>query len=141
MKKTLSILLAVLLFPGVASAQLPPDRYDEYVPQHRECAQYVTLAVRVGWDRKQLATLERLMWRESRCQAQAFNPDDPNGGSHGLLQINGFWCQPSRWYPRGYLQTFAVVATCRDLYEPRLNLIAAWHLFDYSDGWSQWYLP
>ena len=29
-----------------------------------------------------------IAWRESRCQPDAYNGDDPNKGSFGLLQIN-----------------------------------------------------
>jgi len=52
------------------------------------CKRYVDLARQVGWPKSERANLARIMWRESRCSA-AFNPNDPWGGSYGLLQING----------------------------------------------------
>ena len=33
-------------------------------------------------------TFSYIAWRESRCQPDAHNADDPNKGSFGLLQIN-----------------------------------------------------
>lgn len=90
-----------------------------------------------------LPSLDRIMYRESRCLPDQVNLDDPNGGSHGLTQINGFWCKPSRWYPLGYLQTFGVLTECADLYNPETNLRAAYALVQYSIEvglcpWAQW---
>lgn len=108
---------------------------------HAECAGWLALARQVGWADRDLPTLEFVLWRESRCLPTVYNAKDPNGGSHGLTQVNGFWCRPSRYYPNGYLQHHGVLTTCEDLYAPAINLRAALALYDYSDGWAQWYLP
>jgi hypothetical protein len=110
---------------------LPPAK-------HPECAEWLGLAVSVGWREVNLPMLERVLWKESRCLTDVHNPYDPNGGSHGLAQVNGFWCQGSRYYPQGYLQSLGILSRCDDLYEPEINLKAALAIFDYAQGWSQW---
>lgn len=105
-----------------------------------ECAGYLALATTLGWAAEHLPMLEVVMWRESRCQPHQLNALDPNGGSIGLTQVNRFWCLPSRYYPLGYLQTYGVLSTCEQLYEPAFNLVAALKIFDYSNGWAQWAL-
>jgi hypothetical protein len=106
--------------------------------KHPECAEWLNLAIGLGWERGNLPMLERVMWKESRCQPHQFNAADPNGGSLGLTQVNKFWCLPSRWYPSGYLQTHGVLNTCDDLFNPAINLSAALAIYDYAKGWSQW---
>jgi hypothetical protein len=113
------------------------------VMRNATCGQWWTLAHQVGFDDTLLPTLDRIIHRESRCDASQFNATDPNGGSHGLTQINGFWCKPSRYYPLGYLQTAGVLADCIDLYDPTINLRAALALVAYSRSmslcaWHQW---
>ena len=105
---------------------------------HPECVEYLALAVTLGWESEHLPMLERVMWKESRCQPHQLNASDPNGGSLGLTQVNKFWCLPSRYYPDGYLQEMQIVTTCEQLYEPLINLNAALAIFEYADGWSQW---
>lgn len=90
-----------------------------------------------------MPTLDRVIYRESRCDPTQHNKADPNGGSRGLTQVNGFWCKPSRYYPLGYLQTFGVLDTCDDLYKPRVALRATMVLIEYSRSaglcaWHQW---
>lgn len=106
--------------------------------QHPECAEWLNLAAGLGWEAGNLPMLERVMWRESRCQPHQFNASDPNGGSLGLTQVNKFWCLPSRYYPNGYLQTHGVLNTCDDLFNPAINLSAALAIYEYAKGWSQW---
>ena len=53
------------------------------------CAQYVADAITAGWPADQSPTLARVMFRESRCNPLAFNSQDSNGGSRGLMQVNG----------------------------------------------------
>ena len=110
---------------------LPPAK-------HPEGAEWLGLAVSVGWREVNLPMLERVLWKESRCLTDVHNPYDPNGGSHGLAQVNGFWCQDSRYYPQGYLQSLGILSRCDDLYEPEINLKAALAIYEYARGWSQW---
>jgi len=102
------------------------------------CEQVFDTAKAIGWPTDQLGMLVAIAMRESRCQPDAFNANDPNGGSYGVMQINGFWCQPSRYWPNGYLQAYGLLTSCTDLYDRETNLRAALNIYRYSDGWRAW---
>ena len=103
-----------------------------------ECEQALQLALNVGWPAEEMATLARVLWRESRCSfGPVHNPDDPMGGSYGLLQINGFWCTPSTQWPIGWLQAKNIVTNCHDLYGAEANLIAGLAIWRNS-SWHPW---
>jgi hypothetical protein len=113
------------------------------IPPAARCAQWWQLATEVGFSESLLPTLDRIIYRESRCDPTQHNAADPNGGSNGLTQINRFWCLPSRYYPNGYLQTVGVLSSCDNLFDPAANLRAALALVAYSesvglDSWAQW---
>jgi hypothetical protein len=113
------------------------------VPASAKCGGFWNLARSIGWEEEHLEKLDYVMWRESRCLPKAFNALDPNEGSAGLTQINYFWAQKTRYYPRGYLQTYAVLKNRNELFEPRTNLLAALTIFRYSEevngcGWKPW---
>jgi hypothetical protein len=102
------------------------------------CEQALQLALDVGWPAEEMATLARVLWKESRCTpGPVHNPDDPMGGSRGLLQINGFWCLPNSNWPTGWLQHHGIVTECDDLYGSETNLragLAIWR----NSGWHPW---
>ena len=102
------------------------------------CDQVFDTAKAIGWPADQLGMLVAIAQLESRCQPDAFNPSDPNGGSYGIMQINGFWCQPSRYWPNGYLQAHGLLTSCADLYDRETNLRAALAIYRYSNGWRAW---
>lgn len=103
-----------------------------------QCEQALQLALDVGWPADQMATLARVLWRESRCNpGPVHNPDDPMGGSRGLLQINGFWCEPNSNWPTGWLQAHGIVTSCDDLYGSETNLRAGLEIWKNS-GWHPW---
>ena len=102
------------------------------------CEQVFDTAQAIGWPADQLGMLVAIAQRESRCQPDAFNPKDPNGGSYGIMQINGFWCQPSRYWPNGYLQAYGLLNSCIDLYDRETNLRSALAIYRYSNGWRAW---
>ena len=104
------------------------------------CEQVFDTAKTIGWPANQLGMLVAIAMRESRCQPDAFNPSDPNGGSYGIMQINGFWCQPSRYWPNGYLQAYGLLTSCNDLYDRETNLRSALAIYKYSNGWRAWSL-
>lgn len=111
--------------------------------QYGRCGEYRALALAVGWPAEQWPKISKVMYRESRCNFDSFNPTDPNGGSRGLMQINGFWCRPNRYTSQGYLQDKGVLKTCDDLYVPEINIRAALSLWLYSEerngcGWRPW---
>ena len=96
------------------------------------CAAYVADAITAGWPADQAPTIARVMFRESRCIATAFNSQDSNNGSRGLFQINGVH---QTWLIKeGYIKKLD------DLYVPDVNIRAALHLYGMV-GWSAWALP
>lgn len=101
------------------------------------CDDVVALARSLGWPDSELSTLRQIAAAESNCQPWAHNPTDPNGGSYGILQINGFWCLPNSSYPLGWLQEQGIVATCDDLYSATANLNAGLAILA-ETGWQAW---
>lgn len=106
------------------------------------CEKVRELAQIVGWPKKELDTLVKIAYRESRCMPKAHNTTRNVGGSqdYGLMQINDWsWCKPNKYYAKGYLQQLGIIKTCDDLFNPILNLTAAYALFEYSHNtWEQW---
>lgn len=106
------------------------------------CEKVRELARIVGWPKKELDTLVKIAYRESRCMPKAHNTTRNTNGSedYGLMQINDYsWCKPNKYYAKGYLQQLKIIETCDDLFNPILNLTAAYALFKYSDNtWEQW---
>lgn len=101
------------------------------------CTQVASLALAEGLPNSELETALRVAVRESRCTSDAYNASDPNGGSYGIYQINGFWCQPNTNWPTGWLQAKGIVTDCADLYNPTINtraMVAIWA----NSGWSPW---
>ena len=93
------------------------------------CAQYVADAITAGWPADQAPMLARVMFRESRCNPLAFNSQDSNGGSRGLMQMNGTHVQ--------WLTELGYITTLDDLFRPDVNLRASAHLYSMV-GWSAW---
>jgi len=101
------------------------------------CPMWHDMAVSVGWPQEQLSKLSYVIYRESRCDTTQHNPDDPMGGSNGLMQINQFWCKPTQYWPDGWLQAHGILTTCDELYDPETNLKAGYHIW-LNSGWSPW---
>jgi hypothetical protein len=104
--------------------------------QSNPCGQWLDAALEAGWPLDLWHQQSYVIWRESRCNIGSWNQTDPNGGSRGLMQINGFWCQ--KW-----LQQQGVLSECEELFDPNVNLRAAWAIFNYStsknaNGWNPW---
>ena len=93
------------------------------------CAAYVADAITAGWPAAEAPMLARVMYRESRCVALAFNSQDSNNGSRGLMQINGVH--------ETWLIEAGIITHLDDLFRPEVNLAAALHLYDMV-GWSAW---
>ena len=122
--------------PAIRAAELPPHRSS--APDWR-CDEWMPLAVEIGWPEDELPKLSYAVYRESRCRPDQHNPDDPMGGSNGLVQINRFWCRPSQYWPDGWLQTQGVLDECDELFDPETNLRAALAIWENS-GWGPWNL-
>lgn len=113
------------------------------LPNNMLCPQWAQLSIDTGWHEEDLAMLDHIMHRESRCFSAVHYSQDPNGGSYGLMQINAFWCKPSDWYPNGYLQAFGILEHCDELFQPRINLLSArliwlYSLREHDNGWLPW---
>ena len=93
------------------------------------CAAYVADAISAGWPASEAPTLARVMFRESRCIPTAYNAKDSNGGSRGLMQINGVH--------KSWLMDTGYINSLDDLFNPNINLRAALHLWNMV-GWSAW---
>lgn len=103
------------------------------------CPQWWDVAIQAGWTIDLLPTLDYIMYRESRCRRIAHNTTLNKDGSqdYGLTQINDWsWCKPTKWQPKGWLQSVNVIDSCQDLFDPYLNLRAAKVIYDYSENSS-----
>lgn len=132
-------IMAVAILLGGTSPQepKPPIKHKE-APKTAKCPQFWETALQVGWKWKDLPILDKIMYRESRCNPVVFNREDPNGGSRGLVQINGFWTP--------WLKEQGVLSppkASRGLFNPAINLLAALHIYNYGvdrygNGWGPW---
>jgi hypothetical protein len=91
------------------------------VPAWAQCPQWWGLALEVGWPAEQMATLDYIMHRESRCDPGAVGPYWRGKHALGLTQLLGWACPPDG---------------CLD---PRSNLTKALDLWRLS-GWHPWCL-
>ena len=95
-----------------------------------KCGVWFPLAISQGWPDNPiiLKTLDRIMWKESRC-----TPDADSGPDHGLMQINQIhtkWLKNLGW-------------SHEDMKDPISNLRFAWLLYSGREannqcGWSPW---
>jgi hypothetical protein len=122
----------------VVPASLPPTTTTTTMPALvTTCTQVATLALAEGLPPNELETALQVAVRESRCTSDAHNASDPNTGSYGLYQINGFWCLPNSNWPIGWLQAKGVLQTCDELYNPTINtraMVAIWR----NSDWLPW---
>jgi len=104
-------------------------------PYASSCEQLSALAVNLGWPLDQRTVLESIMKRESNCTPNVVNGNDPNGGSRGLLQINGSW---NKW-----LINKGIILTPENLLQAESNLRAGLAIYNYGVerygfGWGPW---
>jgi hypothetical protein len=104
-------------------------------PYTSACEQFSALAVNLGWPADQRTVLESIMFRESRCIPNSVNSKDPNGGSRGLMQINGFWTP--------WLKDAGIITKAENLLQAEVNLRAALAIYNYGIerhgyGWGPW---
>ena len=104
-------------------------------PYGSACEQFSALAVNLGWPADQRTVLESVMFRESRCIPNVINGKDPNGGSRGLMQINGFWTP--------WLIERGLITNAENLLQADVNLRAALEIYNYGVdrygyGWGPW---
>lgn len=120
---------------------------DEARMLYGKCGEWRPLALAVGWPAEEWPTLSYVLYRESRCNIGSHNKTDPASGSRGLMQINGYWCRPSKWTQAGWLQDRGILTTCEDLFTPEVNLRAGLAIWMYGEekhgcGWrGPWATP
>jgi len=120
--------------PGLPDAS-PVTTIVVTAPKTALCPQYWPMMETAGWGVAQMPALDKIMWRESRCNPLVHNPDDPAGGSFGLLQVNGSW---NKW-----LRDKGVITYLEDLYSPAVNLRAGLEIWYYAhqkhdNGFGPW---
>jgi len=104
-------------------------------PYASACEQFSALAINIGWPLDQKTVIESIIYRESRCIPNAINRKDPNGGSRGLMQINGFWTP--------WLIERGIIEHKKELLQAEVNLRAGLEIYNYGldrygYGWGPW---
>ena len=113
--------------PATTTTTMPDLSGVDWVALAREtygkCGEWHDLAIQVGWPEEEWATLSKIIWRESRCQVDAWNGHDA-----GLTQINQIhtkWLSDMGWnHPE-------------DMFDAEKNLTFAFRLWEGS-GWKPW---
>lgn len=125
-------------YPPLEASQTRSEAPETTIPLSRGiCPPIYDTALLVGFTPDQSALLDRIAWHESRCSFD-IRGDLTRGVSYGVLQIHGpSWCEPNRYWPRGYLQTKRVLETCEDLFDPTISVIAAYLIYR-EGGFEQW---
>jgi hypothetical protein len=129
-----STIVTTTTVPPTTTTTLPA------IPVDHVCYDWLPAMLEAGWptDPDILATALTIMWRESRC-----TPTADSGPDHGLMQINRYWCKPSRYTANGWLQDRGLVTDCDSLFDPATNLRSALAIYHYSldrngDGFLPW---
>lgn len=154
MRKRITILFitATILIPTT------PAMAHHSPPQPFKCPKAMRIALQVGFKKKDLRTLDRIVYRESKCEPRAVGWNYRSGTSHkdcklqpwkryrkckavrsadfGLTQIND-----NSWIT--YLRQEKIIVKADDLLKPVTNMRAAKALYDYSlskghHAWKQW---
>jgi len=104
-------------------------------PVDAKCPEWWPLSIYAGFNTDEARIVDTILYRESRCDYNAFNRQDPNGGSRGLMQVNGSW---TKW-----LRDKGILDKVEDLFEPAVNLAATRAIYEYGVakhgwGWAPW---
>lgn len=113
--------------PATTTTTMPDLSGVDWVALAREtygkCGEWHDLAMQVGWPEEEWGFLSQVIWRESRCQVDAWN-----GADAGLTQINQVhtkWLSDMGWnHPE-------------DMFDAEKNLTFAFRLWEGS-GWKPW---
>lgn len=97
--------------------------------ENAKCGDWWQMAVEVGWPTEWLPTLDDIMWRESRCQAEVRSSTN----DYGILQLN-WGAHGARLTEKGITQGM--------LYDPRTNLTEGLWIAEYArDNYGCWAQP
>lgn len=122
--------------PATTQSPLPSPQTNEPAPEGY-CPTLVSLARLEGFSAEETAILTRIAWHESRCDEKILG-DLTLGVSWGILQIHGpTWCEPSRYWPSGYLQAALILESCDELLDPAIAVKAARAIF-LEAGFESW---
>ena len=102
------------------------------------CPPVYDLALSEGFTPEEAALLDRIAFFESRCVVDIIG-DRNVGDSYGILQIHtDTFCEPSTYWPSGYLQAALVLESCVELFDPAIAVKAARAIFvEYGfEAWS-----
>jgi hypothetical protein len=99
---------------------------------HAECAEFVKAAAAAGW-RTRLRELERIAWRESRCQHKITNKNRNGTTDWGPMQINDV--------NLSHLRDLGIVSSPRELFEPHTASLAAMALYKRDGSFCSWRAP
>ena len=110
------------------------------LPVDHVCYDWLPMLLEAGWpaDPDILATALTIMWRESRCQADA-----DSGPDHCAFQINAFWSSQGS-NPPNWLKAHGIADTHAELLtDPMKCVRAALAIYHYSlerhgDGFLPW---
>jgi hypothetical protein len=142
--------VAIKVEPDVAASSSPPkpggvsqheqqDRSKasksstKHQARRQVCQPFVDAAVEVGWPTDLLNDLERIWWRESRCLAHVTGKNRNGTVDRGLMQVNSA--------NRKFLQEQGVIDSVDDLYDPKVNLQAGFHLYRFWGSLCPWTPP
>ena len=89
-------------------------------PATAHCPQWWSEARDVGWAESDLVHMDRIMYRESRCQPGVHN----RAGANGLMQVMSMWADDCGM-------------TVAQLRQAITNLQCALHVLDVQ-GWGAW---
>lgn len=153
LKRILTPLTIAILTIPTSPVSAATNGFDEF-----NCPAAMKVARVAGFARKDLPTLDRIVYRESKCQPKAVGWNYRSGMDHtdcrlkpwpeyrkckavrsadfGLTQIND-----ASWVR--YLRDRKIIKSSADLLEPLTNMKAAKALYDYSlsrgySAWKQW---
>lgn len=94
-------------------------------PADYKCPEWADTVAAAGFPTDEIGYVLRIMERESTCHPDSWNKSDPVIGSMGLMQINTYWCWPTKYNPNGWLQAQGILTDCHQLFDPVINLRAA----------------
>jgi len=123
----LSVMGGVTASEPAVRVSLPPPSPPTTVPQGLRCPEWYYPAGDAGWSDNELAEVDRIMWRESHCEAATTHRNSNGTIDRGLMQINEI--------NLGWLAQVGITAD--DLLVGSKNLKAARLLYE-QHGWSPW---
>lgn len=105
------------------------------VDPSKRCPEIASQALAAGFPSWAIDSISYIAWKESRCQPDAINAKDENGGSFGLMQINGIWTRR--------LVRQQIIVSRDQLLGPQKNLEAAFYVWIQSikasnNAWRPW---